>query len=616
MCFTGTGCPAIPKDSPAPTDPDPTIASTLLAVYDTSSPSYSSSMPAPVNLDSSSPTVSNTTPTPTSAIESMYLTTSLPTVISAGGIIDISSDTPTMHNTQKPMDSQSTLNPSPPTSSKNRILIFPDVAPTPVSKSPLNNIALVEKILENAKPTLVREVFVVETRGGTVLPSNVYTYHGFLSSLLYCSNYGIGGDHFYLGGDDTIQSGLVNLALFLAKVVTDAVVYESCGPNKVACGVSAIDTIFQDNTRFLCSGTSKNAGLECLDASIGCACVLGLLDHHIGSKSIPDSTPYSDVQFCSTDPYESVCSKYLDKGEELKWLTPMAYWVTFVQRYQSTQQEIAQTYMSKLRSFVNDGMKDSSFIEYVAHIGIHESIQKVPASKFLRVYSKVIDLLLGGLDMQSTSPSKHPTQSPVAPPTRAVSLSNKPTNRPRERATGVPISEPTTAKPSGAVCPLLCVVPVKTVECPSPSQKLKHCFRNFIGRDEICIAAYGECDTSNHSVNDCGSSYNVFRRIDCSLLSDYPHSEQEGASEFSTIAPSSAHPELFSSPPVAPLTSQNSEYEDDDNILPTTKPTLGFGGVVWWESFNSSSCDRRPMEVYTIITSITVLSIVLQSFII
>ena len=450
-----------------------------------------------------------------------------------------------------------------------------------------------------------------------MIPSNVYTYEGFLPSLLYCSNHGMDGDHFYLGGADNIQLGLVNLALFLANAVANTVVYESCDPDKLACGIWAMDTMFEDDTRFICSGGSKT--VECLDANIWCACILGLLDHHVGSKSIPGSTPYSDVQFCSTDPYESVCSGYLEKGEESRWLTSMTYWVTFVQRYQSRQPELTQTYMSGLESFVNDGMQDSSFIEYVADIRIHESIKKAPIENFLDAYYKIIDLLLSQLDglppeEQQPIPSEQPTDSPLAPPTVTISLSEKPTNRPEEPLTNVPLSELKTSKPVGAVnkpssvqCPLLCVVPIKTTECPPPSRKLKQCFKNFIGLDELCIAAYGECDTSEHSVNDCGSSYNVFRRIDCSILSDYPHLERENASDFSSIAPSSSRPVSLSP-------SHNFEYDVDDYPMPTTKPTYGFGGIVWWENANSSSSDRIcPMPIYTTILFIAVFSIVLQS---
>jgi hypothetical protein len=198
-------------------------------------------------------------------------------------------------------------------------------------------------------------------------------------------------DYFYLGELDAIEAGIVNLALFLSKVATDTIAYESCDPNKLACGMWALDSTFQNKFRFQCSTSSGNAGLECLDASTGCACILGTLDFHIGSKSSSGSSSYSHVNFCLMDPYQSICSRYLGKGEELRWIVPMSYWVSFVQRYSSSSSQpgVADTYISGLKTFVQGGMRDTTFVEFVAEISVFPSAEKAPKEKFLANYFNV-----------------------------------------------------------------------------------------------------------------------------------------------------------------------------------------------------------------------------------
>jgi hypothetical protein len=282
-----------------------------------------------------------------------------------------------------------------PYASSYEVLDLPDVSFSSTPKPPSSNVELVLNTLRNASQSLENDFFVVETRGGSVLKSNLYTYHGFESSILYYSTSGVNVDYFYLGELDAIEAGIVNLALFLSKVATDTIAYESCDPNKLACGMWALDSTFQNKFRFQCSTSSGNAGLECLDASTGCACILGTLDFHIGSKSSSGSSSYSHVNFCLMDPYQSICSRYLGKGEELRWIVPMSYWVSFVQRYSSSSSQpgVADTYISGLKTFVQGGMRDTTFVEFVAEISVFPSAEKAPKEKFLANYFNVrIDL--------------------------------------------------------------------------------------------------------------------------------------------------------------------------------------------------------------------------------
>ncbi len=163
-------------------------------------------------------------------------------------------------------------------------------------------------------------------------------------------------------------------------------------------------------------------------------------------------------------------------------------------------------------------------------------------------------------------------------------------------------------------CPLVCVVPIKTKECPPHGHKLKQCFgSSIIGLDELCLATYGECDTSPVSANDCGRSYNVFRRIDCSLLEGLHQSnalEHQVDSSQSTAVPEG--PVLANS-----TINMDTEYWDFDSSLsyeydtsPTAKPTLGFGGMVWWENISSSVAQVRPIHTFTTILSIGLLAVI------
>lgn len=634
-CFTGTGCPALPYDSPAPIEPSPTHAPSLLQEANPSPSSAPtelngkviSSNPTDSNaqlnsdLPSNIPTASNTQADVTNS--PIPRETESTTIALGDNHLDDNfverSGSPTIAASLRPTVSQSnviiTSTPTEHTQSLDiNFISLPDVTLKIMPKPSPTNIETIQKILQNTKPILDSEIFVVETRGGSVIPSNVYTFDGFVSSLEYLTETGIDEDYFYLGDVDdihtdekTIHEGLVNLALFIAKVVTDAVVYESCDPNKLACGISALDSTFDGNTQFQCSNRSQHFGLECQQKGIGCACILGILDYHVGSKSQSRSTPYSEVHFCSTDAFESICSRYLRNGEELRWLTPMTYWVSFVQRYQSNDLEFAETYVSGLVDFVRNGMRDTSFVEFVSDISIHV-VERAPKSKFVATYFKVIDLFLSELTLMIPEQlTRTPSDSPITSLVPQVIVSES----------VLPITAPTTSMPVtidnqslSKTCPKLCVIPIKSSECPLPHQRLKYCFSNFIGIDEVCMAAYGECETSKVSINDCGQTYNVFKRIDCSVLVDYPPSEREESS--SSLAPS-----LLNSQSSQPVSSEfHDQTSENPSTLPSNTPTAkptSFGGIVWWDSINTSSGRSNcPGVFYNTLAFISYISFMLR----
>ena len=229
--------------------------------------------------------------------------------------------------------------------------------------------------------------------------------------------------------------------------------------------------------------------------------------------------------------------------------------------------------------------------------------------------------------------NKVPEQSTPVP---SETLTTTPA--PLKTLTSSPLSSPTklsvnvtgTLMPSNSVdnqslvnyCPVLCVVPIKTSECPSPGRIVKPCVgKSVLGVDELCLATYGECGTSSISVNDCGKSYNVFRRIDCSILVDFEQSTPEEAPKASSPAldmlPLTSSPTTGSVSSISPT---RKEYwgVDTPPLTSTTSPTTeqysSFGGKVWWKNMSSSGRSTRPWRALNTIiilchTTLTLLTL-------
>lgn len=239
---------------------------------------------------------------------------------------------------------------------------------------PTRNTMPILYIVETIQSSLEDSIFVTETQNGGTIPSGLYTYRGFMESLLLYTKFGVDGKFFYLGEEQSMSSteprnldiGVANLALFLAKMMP-TIAYERCEPNALACGAPALDTAFEEpHVRVQCAANSPDDGKECPIVH-GCACVLGLLQHHLGmqSESVPSTEKYR-VNFCETNPLQSICSRRIDQGAELRWITAMTYWVFFVQQYD----EDGWSYVDELHTFVSGGMIDMSFVNAVGDLSV------------------------------------------------------------------------------------------------------------------------------------------------------------------------------------------------------------------------------------------------------
>ena len=477
----------------------------------------------------------------------------------------------------------------------------------------------------------------METRGGSVIKSSLYTFNGFRSGLLFHSTIGVDDTYFYLGEEQfsteaqelEIEYGIVNLALFMAKMKTDTIAYERCDPNLLACGMWSLDTAFssqEQELRILCS--SGDAGMECASESVGCACILGLLTHQIGA-----------VDFCVLDPYQSICSRNINQGEELRWITAMTYWSYFVQRY---SEDTGWVYLNSLRQFVRDGMIDVNFLDRVARMSIMkgpaESIETTSArpttQQFVANFFKIIITLTDGASQlkplvtsSPTTTKTPPTKTPTSVPSESPILSDpNPTDSSTDKPSFPPtnaqfigdtiISNPPTKSPISEVetqsglseaklCPFLCVVPVSTQECPAPDRELNLSGCLYINHNELCRAS-GECDT-NASLNNCGNGLNIYRRVDCSVIGLTPVPTESGSpssptsfntattswvSQESSSRPSGAIPSPVSSPPTSISSIAKPSVEDNAwyKSYWTSPSSASSHCFVGWKNIGIASC--------------------------
>lgn len=455
-----------------------------------------------------------------------------------------------------------------PTQSRKSVY-FPPISKDPISKSPNENVLRVQHIIESIKPALRSEIFVLETRGGALIKSSLYTYEGFLSALLFYSNTGVNDNFFYLGGKQSsteqiyleVEFGIANLGLFIAKLMTDTIAYERCTPDLLACGLAALDTTFEtQQVRFMCPPSSDIVGMECEDG-VGCACTLGFLNQNIGSES-PASSKYSGLNFCSSD-HQSICNRNISEGAELRWITAMTHWNLLVQRHEGSE----MTFIDELHKFVDGGMLDTSFLYAVADLSVLDanpiSRESVPKKQqFVENFFKVMKKLSEGHSQsQPASPTLNPvlqqTASPstILPSAAVIPATNKPTllstvpqtpqptqlpsvtpsTSPSSLQASVPISSSQTNDPvayfanpftseaeseTQSICPTFCTEVTPIDKCPSRDVTvpltISYCSPT-IGVYELC-RGNGYCGTSD-SLNNCGKGRSIYRRIDCSLPS-------------------------------------------------------------------------------------------------
>jgi hypothetical protein len=293
--------------------------------------------------------------------------------------------------------------------------------------------ALIQRMIQGIKTFIISDFFVVKLRSGTTLPSSLYTYDGFLKSLTFFTNVGIGGLYYlYLGMDQSateIEYGICNLALFLAKMM-DTISHERCDSNFIACGIPPLGsngmTSFQEqDVRVQCSPLSSESGMECPNDT-GCNCILGMLDHYIGIQSSSASinedfnniSVYSGVDFCETDVLQSICSRRLEHGEELRWIAPMAHWVYFVQSYDVD----GWNYTAKLIDFVDGGMLDNDFVLHVGTLSVlgtetvsneSDSSMETFQHNFFKVMRKLSEGIAQVNHFEGSTTTTHPTTTPL-----------------------------------------------------------------------------------------------------------------------------------------------------------------------------------------------------------
>eukprot|EP00984_Skeletonema_dohrnii_P020255 scaffold9816_cov99-Skeletonema_dohrnii-CCMP3373.AAC.9 len=441
----------------------------------------------------------------------------------------------------------------------SKSIFFPPISKDPTPKSPTENIVRVEHIIESVQSALQSDIFVFVTRGEEVVKSSLYTYEGFLSALLFYSNTGVNDNYFYLGAKQSAteqmnleaEFGIANVALLIAKMMTDTIAYERCTPDLLACGLAALDTTFEtQQLRFMCPPSSDMDGMECEEGGVGCACILGFLNQHIGTEGVA-AGKYSGLNFCSSD-HQSICSQSINEGSELRWITAMTHWVSLVQRHE----ESGLTFIDELHNFVNGGMVDVAFLHAVADISVLTtnpvSRESVPTKEqFVGNFFKVMTKLSEG-HSQSHSAAPTPVMQQTAspntmlpsaavpntatvkpttnaalqtPPPASMAPSSSPSLKPQpidSSSTLVPVvdlTQLTTENESEArpLCPTFCNEVISIESCPSRDITVpftvSYCSSD-ISINELC-RGNGFCGTSQ-SLHNCGKDRSIYRRIDCS----------------------------------------------------------------------------------------------------
>jgi len=184
--------------------------------------------------------------------------------------------------------------------------------------------------------------------------------------------------------------------------------------------------------------------MECPSES-GCVCVLGILNHFIGlqSESVLSNGKYSGVDFCETNLLRSICSRRINQGAELRWITAMTHWVFFIQQYNDGN---GWTYLDELHEFVSGGMVDVSFVGAVADLSVldTEATTSLDSSKqrFVQNFFKAMINLSEGMSQSMTQPEIK-TATPTTPPSKRTTpvQTLAPTPGPR---TASPSNPPTT----------------------------------------------------------------------------------------------------------------------------------------------------------------------------
>lgn len=319
------------------------------------------------------------------------------------------------------------------------------------------------KVVDIARATLEEDKFVIALQSQTKIKSTLYQFQGFRAALEFITTQGFGGNYFYLG--DVIRSrnrkqttyfevGVANVALFLSKMITDAISYERCDPNHIACGIPALDTLFADDDVVVKCASDSEDGIEC-PSEYGCTCVLGILNKFMGIGSPGVPTELSGADFCETSLLKSVCSRRLSNGGTLRWLVSMAHWVLLVQQ----TEERDWNYLDELDAFVAGGMIDTAFVNKVGSASASLAASTDRETRLGEFASNFFGIIMTMSKAHSSIPkltTNGPTpQLMVSTPNPTSPLANDPTADYTRNPTGDPVSSGSALGPEPSAEPSL-----------------------------------------------------------------------------------------------------------------------------------------------------------------
>lgn len=157
-------------------------------------------------------------------------------------------------------------------------------------------------------------------------------------------------------------------------------------------------------------------------------CIMGKLNKYLGKQAADEgyNSPYKYIDFCE-DP-NAVCDSYITR--ELRWTVAFLEWSDMVQNYVYIDDLTGSkwTYWDRLKSFVDGGMVDNSFIDQVINILVrkcHDGACKdneIPyeeerKNNFRRIIGEVFVLPLAEDEVPDII-TRPPTPVPTPRPTR------------------------------------------------------------------------------------------------------------------------------------------------------------------------------------------------------
>ena len=122
-------------------------------------------------------------------------------------------------------------------------------------------------------------------------------------------------------------------------------------------------------------------------------CAYGKLNYYLGKRAADEGrlAMFPDIDFCQNP--GAICS---DQHPDLKWIAGLFRWITEIQEYDVD----GFNYMRQLRTYVDNGLKDSNFLDSVSGI-VSQGCHKPPCragAQFLREekranFAKILKIL-------------------------------------------------------------------------------------------------------------------------------------------------------------------------------------------------------------------------------